>query len=52
VFTADVGSPVIWASRYLTMNGSGGCSGRSCTGRWPTRCRRRSARRHPTGRVR
>ena len=21
VFTADVGSPVIWASRYLTMNG-------------------------------
>ncbi|WP_282838120.1 ubiquinone-dependent pyruvate dehydrogenase [Microbacterium flavum] len=22
VFTADVGSPVIWAARYLTMNGS------------------------------
>ncbi|MEZ5214427.1 MAG: thiamine pyrophosphate-dependent enzyme [Microbacterium sp.] len=21
MFTADVGSPVIWASRYLTMNG-------------------------------
>src|SRR5699024_6471635 len=22
VFTADVGSPVIWAARYVTMNGS------------------------------
>ena len=42
VFTADVGTPCIWAARYLRMNGGAGWSARSTTGPWPTRCRRPS----------
>ena len=48
VFTFDVGSPTIWAARYLTMNGRRRISGSFTTGRWPARYRTRSARRPRT----
>jgi len=40
VFTCDVGTPTIWAARYLTMNGRRRLLARSTTARWRTRCRR------------
>jgi pyruvate dehydrogenase (quinone) len=43
VFAADVGTPTLWAARYLTMKASARCTDRSTTAQWLTRCRRRSA---------
>jgi pyruvate dehydrogenase (quinone) len=43
VFLPDVGTPVIWAARYLTMNGRRRLVGSFTTARWPTPSRRRSA---------
>ncbi len=45
VFTVDTGMCNVWGARYLQMRRAVGSSRRSVTGRWPTRCRRRSARR-------
>jgi pyruvate dehydrogenase (quinone) len=45
IFTCDVGTPTIWAARYLTMNGSRRLSVPSIMGPWRTRFRKRSVRR-------
>ena len=45
IFSCDVGTPTIWAARYLRMNGRGVCSDPSFMAPWPMRCRRRSVRR-------
>ena len=48
VFTVDTGMCNVWAARLITGRRTAGSSARSCTARWRTRCRRRSARRSPT----
>ncbi len=40
IFSCDVGTPTIWAARYLKMNGSAACSVHSITARWPAPCRK------------
>jgi len=40
IFSCDVGTPTIWAARYLTMNGKRRCWAPSRTGPWPMRCRK------------
>ncbi len=52
VFTADVGTPCIWAARYLRMNGRRRLIGSFNHGPWPTRCRTPSGPRpaSPAGR--
>ena len=40
VFTADVGSPTMWAARYLTMNGQRRFSVPLIMDRWPMPCPR------------
>ncbi len=45
IFTADVGTPTLWAARYLTMNGKRQLHGSFNHARWPMRCPRHSVRR-------
>ena len=45
VFTCDVGTPTIWAARYLTMNGKRRLSVRSPMDPWLTHYLRPSVRR-------
>src|SRR4051794_38488780 len=47
VFTCDVGTPTVWAARYLEMNGRRRLVDPSITARWPMPCCRRSAPRRP-----
>ena len=53
IFACDVGTPTIWAARYLKMNGQRRLLGSFNQDRWPTPCRKPSARRsviRPTSR--
>jgi pyruvate dehydrogenase (quinone) len=52
VFTVDVGSPVVWAARYLKMNGRRRLIGSFNHGTMACALPRRSARRPPTVTVR
>jgi pyruvate dehydrogenase (quinone) len=44
-FSCDVGTPTIWAARYLSMNGRRRLLGSFNHGPWPMPCPRRSGRR-------
>ncbi|MEJ1975911.1 MAG: hypothetical protein WDN49_07175 [Acetobacteraceae bacterium] len=48
VFTVDVGTSVVWAARYLKMNGRRRLIGSFSHGRWQMPCRRLSAHRPPS----